>query len=309
MRAWKLLLLSLTTTLFAISCAPLQFSSVTPAELVKNLSTLILEPKIGCDKLAQRFGLGNLPIVADPAGIGLSFEEYYLPTPDGEELNTWYIPARLNRGTVVLSYGSSGRMACYLYVTQTLVDLGWSVVMYDYRGFGGSTGRASLDTLSADLQVVLDWSLSRTQRKQVTLLGVSLGTIPSVALAVQQPEKVNGVILDSPVALATEMQRFDALLGGRAAEYANALSDDLVLERLMPDLTAPLLVILDGADNVTTPASIQLLFDLAPGTKELAYFPGFGHAFAPYYDTAMFSYRIDLFLSSRWGEAALAAPQ
>ena len=306
MQARMITFASFLTALVAVSCVPTPVATITPSELVKNLSSVVLEPKIGCHDLALRFGLGDLPIVDDPSGIGLTFEEAFLQTPEGNDIDAWYVPARLNRGTVVLSYGSSGRMACYLFVTQTLVDLGWSVVMYDYRGFGGSSGTASLDSLSSDLDIVLSWTLARTQRKEVTLLGVSLGTIPSVAIAVRRPEHVNGVILDSPVAMAAELPRFNTLLGGRAAQYANALSDDLVLDRLMPKLATPMLVILDGADNVTPPDTIQLLYDLAPGPKELAYFPGFGHAFAPYYDTAMFSYRVDLFLANIWNGSAVS---
>lgn len=291
------------TSFLAGGCVPFPVASVTPPQLVDGLSKIIMEPHLSCQNLAKRFGLTSLPEANTPVEAGLAYEEYFVPTPSGDELDLWYMPANLNRGTIILSYGSAGHMACYLFVAQNLVELGWSVVMYDYRGYGGSTGTANLATLADDLDVALSWTLQRTGRKKVTLMGISMGTMPTMARAVARPQDVNGVILDSPVAMQAELERYNVLIGGRANQYTTALSDDLVLERLMPLLHDPLLVIADGADNVTPADSIVELFNLAPDPKDLAYFPGLGHAFAPYYDTSTYLYRVDTFLTEVWNGA------
>jgi len=62
------------------------------------------------------------------------------------------MPVEPAHGTVIVSPGNSGSMACYLLTAQLLTDDGYSVVIYDYEGFGGSSGQASLETLRPDLE-------------------------------------------------------------------------------------------------------------------------------------------------------------
>jgi pimeloyl-ACP methyl ester carboxylesterase len=215
-------------------------------------------------------------------------------------LHVWYLPTKLDRGTAILSIGSSASMNCYLFVAKLLTRQGWSVVIYEYQGFGLSTGRPSLASLAPDLEAVLEWTRGRTQRPQVTLVGISLGAIPSVAIAARRPDAVNAVILDSPVALGEELLRFDPLLGGEAQAFVARLLPDLVSEERIRDVHQPLLVFLHELDFLTTPQQTQMLYDRAPGPKQLVRFANLDHAKGPYFSTDVYMFHADTFLSSVW---------
>lgn len=265
------------------------------------LNAIILDPFTTCEQLRTAFRVEHLPVVSTPDEAGLRYEEAYVPAFDATPLRVWRLPTSLDRGTVVLSVGASGSMPCYLYTARLLVDNGWSVVVYDYRGFGGSGGTANIAYLAADLDAIIDWTLARTGRDEVTLMGISLGTIPSVAMAVQRPDVVNGVILDSPVALGMEIQRFGFVLGDPTT-YQKLIDPLLLSDNLMAAVQTPLLVLLNERDRLTPPSQTELLFDRAAGPKELARFPDVGHARGVFRDTEYYAYRVESFLARLWGQ-------
>ena len=275
-------------------------ASLGKEEVASGLSDLILHPEETCEQLRVNFGLEALPIPENPAGIGLNFEEHWVPTSNGQFLHTWYMPANLDRGLVIISMGNAGTLDCYLMSAQLLVQKGWSTVMFEWQGFGGSSGDAAVDNLASDLETALLWSLAHTGRTQATLFGISLGTIPSVAIAVRHPELVNAVILDSPVALESQADRLGPLLSQPLGEVLANLSDDLITERLMSRMNQPLLVYLDEGDLLTPPNTIEHLYDLAPGPKQMVRFPELQHAHGQFYETDVFALNLERFLGSVW---------
>jgi pimeloyl-ACP methyl ester carboxylesterase len=272
-------------------------------EFIGLLSKVILDPHTTCEALRDDFGLAGFPVVHSPEEAGLAVEQLWLPVAANDMVRVWYLPAPPDRGTVVLSMGAAGEMACYLYVARLLIDGGWSVVMYEYRGFGLSTGEPSLSTLADDLEQVVQWARERTGREQVALMGVSLGTIPSVAVAVRRPEWVNGVVLDSPVALGEQLERFWWLLNNPVGALLALLDPELVSESIVHRLKDPLLVFAYDRDLLTTLRTVQALYERAPEPKQLVRFPGLGHAAGAYFDTAEYVASLDSFLASVWSRA------
>lgn len=285
--------------LLTTGCPAPQPTVLTPELVLEELSELILAPDTTCAELRDQFGVSYLPLVETPGGIGIDYLEYYIPATDRQRLRVWYMPGNAARGTIIVSPGAFGPMQCYLFTAKLLTDQGWSVVIYDYEGFGESTGTLSLGRLQPDLETVLDWTLANTNATQVSLMGMSLGSIPSVAVAVERPDIINAVVLDSPVALAQEIERFREILGDHTEEIIAALDTRLVSEDIIGQMQQPLLVFLHEADVVTPPASVQLLYDLAGGTKELVRYTG-EHAAGQFEDTADYDAHLQAFLSDVW---------
>lgn len=269
----------------------------------KVLSAIILNPAATCEELRQEFDVEYLPIVDNPAELGLAYGEQIVSTRDGTPLRVWHLPTRLDRGLVLLSMGAVGEMECYLFTAQMLVRNGWTVVMWDYRGFGGSLGDPDVSQLAPDLEDVLDWALATTGHSEATLLGISLGSMPSVAVGVARPEAVNAVVVDSPVALGEEVHRIDFVLRDQLEAFLGLIDPSLVSESLIQDLRQPLLVFMAEQDVVTLPRSIELLFQRAAGKKQLIRFDGVGHARAQYVDPAGYAAHLERFLATVWGQA------
>lgn len=296
----SLLLPGLALTWLAGCLPPVALPS--PEELVKRLSYAILQPETTCDQLRADLGLEELPRAETPADLGISYEEHLVPVSGDATLRLWYLPG-VRRRTVVVSTGNSGPMTCYLFTARLLHEAGYSVVMYDYRGFGGSSGEPALDNLRADLETVVDWTRARTGNRRVTLFGISLGGIPSVAVAVDRANAVNGVVLDSPVALGQEIERFSFLVRGRSEDIIAGLTSVapwLITENIIPALTQPLLVYLHGGDQITPPSSVLLLYERASGPKQIVYFLGLDHAAGQFLDTANYVANLVVFLERVW---------
>jgi pimeloyl-ACP methyl ester carboxylesterase len=292
----------------AISIVPaggcVNVAALSTGELLSGLSDLILAPYSDCEELRRRFRVDYLPLVDDPSEIGMNYEQHWLTAPNGTPLQLWYLPANLDRGTVVYSIGSAGDMRCYLFSALLLVGNGWSVVMYDYEGYGLNAGTPSLDTFITNLTAAVAWARTRTGRERVTLMGMSLGSIPSVAVAVQQPDSVNGVILDSPVALKAQIERFGFVIPGQAGILINRLDANLLSDVIIERLQQPLLVFSHELDPISTPDTVAALFESAGGPKVLVNYPGVGHASSQFVRTDSYLYYLDTFLNDIWLEEA-----
>jgi len=286
---------------FSIGCAPIEPIPVPPGDVFAAvLDEVALDPNTSCDELRKMFGLDGLTVVENPGQAGIPFEEYFVPTPDGQSLRVWSIPAEANRGTIVYSAGAVGEIACYLYPVYLLNRAGWNVVMYDYRGFGGSSGTPSLATLPTDLETVLDWTLDHAGVERVTLLGISLGSIPSVNVASRRPEALNALILDSPISLAEQVRRLRPALLDNTEAFVSLIDPALQTEALMSQVHAPVLVLVGQFDFLARAEVARRLYELASAPRRLVVFPRLGHVRAPFDSAADYLGAVDSFLAFVW---------
>ncbi|MEZ5977001.1 MAG: alpha/beta fold hydrolase [Planctomycetota bacterium] len=177
---------------------------------------LVLE---GCGSLERRVSREMLvprsDWLAEPDDLGLAFEEFRLPTGDDLEVHGWFVPAVGERhGTVVLCHGNAANISYYHPYLAFLHDAGLDVVLFDYRGYGRSTGEVSVDALFTDTEAVLAHVRARddVDPDRVALFGASLGSIVALRTAARHPEVAAVVVEDvaSPHAALTRA------LGGRA---------------------------------------------------------------------------------------------
>lgn len=82
-------------------------------------------------------------IIATPIQIGLPYEDIHLKTSDGISLHGWYIPASQPRGTVLFLHGNAGNISHRLDSVQMFHRLGYSTLIFSYRGYGNSDGTPS----------------------------------------------------------------------------------------------------------------------------------------------------------------------
>lgn len=300
-----LLVAAMVTSVMAmlpLGCMPPPVA--TPAnesEMGLVLSELVLDPEKTCAELQEDFRLEYIDLPATPDELGLAWEEYFIESADGTIIRVWYLPSALDRGLVVQSQGASGIMPCYLFVPYLLVQNGWSVVVWDYRGFGGSTGEPDIAEFGTDLQAVVDFGVNLTGHPAATLVGISLGSIPSVDAAVALPDKVNAVVLDSPAAMESQIERLSFALREQTEAFLQVLAPSLLTQSLVADMHQPLLVFLHEYDYITPPRTVQDIYDRAAGEKEIVRFE-LPHARGPYYATGTYEYHLERFLSRVWGQ-------
>lgn len=104
------------------------------------------------------------------------------------ELHGWFFPATkasVDSGmTVLFSHGNSGNLGDRYTIVKWLTNFGLSVFVYDYRGFGRSEGKASVNGVAQDGLAAYDYLLSRgIAPDKIILYGESLGVAVSTFVA------------------------------------------------------------------------------------------------------------------------------
>lgn len=127
-------------------------------------------------------------IVATPGQIGLQYEDIQLKTADGIGLHGWYIPAPQPRGTVLFLHGNAGNISHRLDSVQMFHRLGYSMLIFDYRGYGNSGGTPTEQGTYRDAEAA--WRYLTEQRHipscRIVLFGESLGGAVAAWLAARQ---------------------------------------------------------------------------------------------------------------------------
>jgi len=152
----------------------------------------------------------------NPQHAGLSYEDVYVQTPDRKLLHGWFINNDKAKYVVLFCHGNGGNISDRLGKLRFLHELGLSVIIFDYRGYGRSSGRPSEYGLYIDSEAVYDYLVKRKKidGKNIILYGESLGG----AVAVNMAEKFDtaGVIVESSFTSVTDMAKivFPWLPGG-----------------------------------------------------------------------------------------------
>jgi fermentation-respiration switch protein FrsA (DUF1100 family) len=121
---------------------------------------------------------------ATPGDIGLDHEELCFTTADQVRLHGWWIPAPNARHTLLFMHGNAGNIAGRLPSLRLFHDLGLSVLIFDYRGYGRSAGAPDEQGTYRDARAAWDALVARgIPPERIVLFGRSLGGAIAANLA------------------------------------------------------------------------------------------------------------------------------
>ncbi|MDD5019705.1 MAG: alpha/beta hydrolase [Candidatus Omnitrophica bacterium] len=135
-------------------------------------------------------------VSVNPSEVGLVHEEIALVAFDGPRLSAWYVPGRTAEKVIYFLHGNGGNISHRLEKIRFFHDLGYSVFILDYRGYGRSTGFPSEKGLYADARAGYDYLTTKRRFPPGALVvyGESLGAAVAVDLASKAP--VGALILE-----------------------------------------------------------------------------------------------------------------
>lgn len=128
---------------------------------------------------------------ATPLAYGLDFESVNIPTEDGETLHAWWVPAQDARGTILFFHGNAGNISYRIDYLRMFRKLGYATLIFDYRGYGNSTGSPSEAGTDRDAAAAWRW-LTQTRGlrpEDIVFVGESLGGAVASGLAVRHPPR------------------------------------------------------------------------------------------------------------------------
>lgn len=208
-----------------------------------------------------------------PAEAGLAFRDLEIETDDGERLHGWWIGARKERlGHLLLCHGNAGNVGDRVLHASLFTAAGFDVMLFDYRGYGRSSGKPSEGGTYRDARAAHACLLTQPEvdSSRVIYFGESLGGAVALELALDLPPA--GLVLLSTFTSVRDMGR---------AHYpfipAALVPDAYPSLRLISGLHAPLLVVHGERDEIVPLSQGRALFEAAPGAKRMRVLPGVGH--------------------------------
>jgi uncharacterized protein len=211
-----------------------------------------------------------------PAGTVIAgSEDVRLHTSDGLVLGAWFVPAKEPaRGvTVLVANGNAGDRSLRAPLARALAARGMSVLLFDYRGYGGNPGRPSEEGLARDVRAAYQFLTEDVGIVAERLLyyGESLGAAVVTELATEHPPA--GLVLRSPfVDLASVGQVHYPFLPVKML-----LWDRYPLIEQLAKVTAPVTVIYGSSDSIVPPAHSRRVAESAPRLRELVEVAGADH--------------------------------
>lgn len=183
---------------------------------------------------------GPLPGAAEILAGG---RDVTLTTSDGLSLASWYFPADNAKAAVLVAPGNAGNRSFRAPLARALNARGLSVLLLDYRGYGGNPGAPSEAGLALDVRAARDFLLHEA-RIPLVYFGESLGSAVVTELATEHPP--SALVLRSPfVDLASVGQRHYPFLPVRWL-----LRDEFPTRDNVARVKAPVTVVYGSADSI-----------------------------------------------------------
>jgi pimeloyl-ACP methyl ester carboxylesterase len=259
------------------------FSS-TARPKTKDVPALSWSNKLG----ALLFGVSN-PRPVNMRTPGVAFEAVYVPS-GSERLECWRMRTPDRRGTVALFHGYSGCKSGLLDKAAVFLELGFDVLLVDFAGSGGSTGRCTTIGYreADDVKACLDF-LSTDNADPVVLFGTSMGAAAVLCAADRYGIQPAAAVLECPFGsmYATTCARFREMgvpsfpMAGLLVFWGGAQHGFWAFGH-NPTTYAqkahfPVLLLYGEKDAKVSRTETESIFEQLPGTKVLHTYADAGH--------------------------------
>jgi hypothetical protein len=125
----------------------------------------------------------------------VGFREVQFPSANGKVLNAWHFKQAKPACTVLFLHGNAGNIAHRLPITIYLANLGCSVLLLDYQGYGKSQGSPDFGNATDDAVAAFDYLVNteKCPASQIVVFGESVGS--GVACQLLKQRQPGGVVL------------------------------------------------------------------------------------------------------------------
>jgi uncharacterized protein len=120
------------------------------------------------------------------------YQEHFIETFDGNKINALHFKSTApSKGLVIYFHGNADNLQRWGNYAIDFTELGWDILMIDYRGYGKSTGTPGEENYYQDAETVYQWSKVNIPFEKVVIYGRSLGS----AIASNLAAKIQPVVL------------------------------------------------------------------------------------------------------------------
>jgi hypothetical protein len=211
-----------------------------------------------------------------PTIEGIAGEDIYFDGSMSQRLNGWLYLRTESPYTILFSHGNSGNLTIRHHLCRLMLLSGFSVFVYDYQGFGRSTGKPTVEGICSDGAAAFDYLVGKrgVDPARIVLYGESLGV--SVASHLSSIRQCRGLVLQSGFSsLRTIASEHFPLL----RIYPKALFPSPPLDNIeiLKASMLPVLLIHGELDRVIPVKHSIDMYHAASGPKRFLRLPGTAH--------------------------------
>lgn len=223
----------------------------------------------------------------NPAAKLFSPENIYFKTDDGLTLHGWLLRTPGEAvGTVLVMHGNAQNVSTHVNGVLWLVREGFNVFLFDYRGYGWSEGRPTIQGIHQDAEAALETlvMMPGINHDRIIVLGQSLGGAVAVYTAVNSPERkhIKALVIDSAFSgyRLIAREKLSQLIVTWPVQYplSYLFNDAYSPVKWIAKVSPVPVIIIHGEQDAVVPAHhAEALFDAAREPKQLWRVPRLGH--------------------------------
>jgi len=203
-------------------------------------------------------------ITMTPSNAGMTYRDVFFKASDGVLLHGWFVPASGTPWILLFCHGNAGNISNRIESIRVFHDLGTSVFIFDYRGYGRSSGRPSEAGTYTDARAAYRYLVEKegATPENIVFFGRSLGGSVAIELSTEY----------APAALILESS-FPKLADVAVRAYPFLPVRPLLRIRYdstnrIEALTCPKLIIHSRDDEIAPFKMGERLFELAAPPKQ-----------------------------------------
>ncbi len=245
--------------------------------ILLGLGVLILAARPIFYLVAERVALVTKgPRPGTPLDAGLPYEELIIQS-GRRRLQAWWIPASPSndsRKALLVYHGNAETVPEWIPALRHLWEHGISTFIFDYSGFGRSTGRATFRSLHADALVASDLFAAKAGDRGKYLLGFSLGSGVLLDAQAGVTPRARGLILVAPFSSIGDVAMAWKMVPPRLTYLAPDIYDNVHNVELF---RLPVLIVHSTDDQLFPTSMAEKLFAAANEPKNLVLLHGLKH--------------------------------
>ena len=236
----------------------------------------------------------------DPKQFKLKYEDVFFHSKDGVELHGWFFPAKSNKpkGTIIQFHGNAQNISSHFFSLLWLIDHGYNLFTFDYRGYGKSKGEPNQGGLYLDALAALEKGFELNKKNgsgKFIVYGQSLGGAVSLRAIpdFKFQDQISLIVMDSTFSSYKDIA-FDRIksvwfLWPFSPLAYVLVSDKYASEDVFKKIAAPTLVIVGMQDEMIPPKFGEHIYkNIDPKNKWLWKLPNGKHIDAYHHDGGVY---------------------
>lgn len=203
----------------------------------------------------------------DTIHYNFSIKSVIFKSESGNELNGWLITPKDEKPTVTLIHfhGNAGNLVSQYKGISELTKSGFQIFMFDYSGYGFSSGKSTRKNILKDGNSVVTYvrNMPETQNTKLIIYGQSLGGNLATVVASMNQEYISGLVVEG--AFSSHKDIAKEVAGGFGKSFVKEMYSAKISVK---EFHKPILVIHSSEDEIIPIKLGHIIYENANEPKE-----------------------------------------